>query len=102
MTAPYNLTNVSNANNIVDLLISANTNLADSTFGVLLLITVWVILFFNFKNFDARVSIAASSWITAVLAVIISVLGLIDTWSLLVFVVGAAASLIWVIFAERG
>lgn len=93
MTAPYNLTNVTGANNWADLIIGTNLNLMDGMFGTMVIITIFFMLFFGFKQFEFKKAFAASAWITGVLTTFLALLQIVSTYTVVAVWVVAALSL---------
>lgn len=87
LASPYNLTNITNANNIPDLIISSSVNLSDGWFGTIIISAVLIILLINFKGYDNRTAFSGATFISALLAIVFFWLGLINVTVLLMFLV---------------
>lgn len=75
----YDLTNISASNNIYEFTKAVN-DMADKTLFMGLLIATFVILFVSMKNYGNRDAFMTSSFITVIMAIILSLLGFIPVW----------------------
>lgn len=92
---PYNLTLVANSSGIVPLLQNVNTELMRGYFGILILLSLWVITFMAFivsTNGDGMKSTAASSFFVFIAAVLLRGLGIVPDIALLITIVLTALS----------
>ena len=70
MAEPYDLTNITAANNIYEMGTATN-NLSDGTFGLLLVFSVFIITFGVSSKWGFKPAFASSSFITAGVTVLI-------------------------------
>lgn len=76
--AYFNMTNVTGAENLLDVAVAVNRDLVGGAYGVFFLIGVWIILFVSFKTkYFAKQSFAAASFITMILSFLFSAVDLI-------------------------
>ncbi len=98
MTLPYNFTQVSNQTTLPDLLITMNSSIGEGWIGTILLVVFFIILLVSFKAFDGMQAFAASSIIIAVMAIFMSLLGIISTLVLVIFMVLASVGAVILLF----
>lgn len=86
----YNLTNLTNSENLLDVMIATN-ELTNSTLFLFLTIGLWIILFMAF-NFTARPvnAVAGASFITGLAGILFTLSGLISEDYLIVYILGLA------------
>jgi len=89
--ALYNLTNISGVNNPLDFVTNINS-LADYIPGTMMVMTVFVLTFMAFKNYEPKTSFAASSFLTALVALMMRLVGLVPDHVLIISSVVAALS----------
>lgn len=88
---PYNLTSLNDNTNIYRIATSANT-LTDGLFGQLILIVLYVVLFMVFKKYDTSRAMLTTSYICAVAATFLRVMGwLSDQWMFATFIIAGIA-----------
>jgi len=87
MGAPYNLTNVTSGDNIPELLINVNNQMADGFLGIFFLIAIFVIMLVAMRRSDPASAFASSSFITTLMAVFLVPMGLITTFYLIISIV---------------
>lgn len=73
----YNLTNYTNVSNLLDMAVEANT-LTGGKFGPVVLLLTYAVAFVSLKNYSSVDAFLASSFITAVLAGFLWVVGLVS------------------------
>ena len=80
MPEPYNLSELYTKTDIVGTTQAAN-NLAGGFLGIGILIMTFAILLVAFKNYEGKKALAASSFITTLVAIFLRLLTMIDdTW----------------------
>lgn len=71
MSAPYNLTNLTNAESMNDILVATDA-LSGNHLVIIIIIAIWVIAFVALKNYDNKTAFVGSTFGTTVLAIIIN------------------------------
>jgi len=97
----YNLTGLKNATTMYDLVVYANV-VTDNILIVLFLWSLWFIMLMRLKAYDFANSILVSSFITFTLGLLMSYVGLVNIIHPLIFLVIAAFTLFYIVFARRG
>lgn len=82
----YNLTNFSEANNVLDLAVATN-ELTGGYYMLIILSLVWIISFITLKNYDTKSAFVTSSFVTFVLGGVLFVAGLVSETVIVVFFV---------------
>lgn len=77
MPQPYNLTNITAANNIYELGTATN-NLTEGLFGLLILMSVFIITFAVSSRWGFKPAFATAAFVTAGIAVLIRLTNWID------------------------
>jgi len=77
MPQPYNLTNLTDANNLFEFFRAGN-QLSEGYLGLMLLIGTWLVFFFSFKGYDTKRAFAGTSFITAVAAILLRLMQFIS------------------------
>ena len=93
----YNFTVIANTSSLLGLTQNVNTYIMDGWFGVALLAGIACVLFINFgflNRDDVSKNVVATSFITLMLCILFSLLGLVPNWALVVTILGFALS-IW-------
>jgi hypothetical protein len=91
MPAPYDLTNASNMSGVTDLFVSAN-QLSGYIFGNVMLIVLWLIIFIQLKNYSSKPAMLVASFLTAVVAIFLFVLGMIGQATLMIAILLTAVA----------
>jgi hypothetical protein len=86
MPAPYNLTNVTNSNNLLGLF-QASNDLSGDTFGVMIILMMWIIIFIRLKMYSAKAAMFAASFVTTLLAVMLFLIGMVSQVILMMVIV---------------
>ena len=96
----YNLSNVSAANNPLDFIIGIN-QLSGSWFGIMMYVTVVLIFFLSMKSrWTTEQSMATTSFVCLILALIFRVLDLIPDFVMWLGIIFAAGTLAWLYLKE--
>jgi len=94
MPQPYNVTPMSEANNLWELT-DASNDVTSGLLGKLFLMGLFIILFIVFKRFETKRAFSGAAFITALAAVFMRIAGLIpDTYMIGSFLL-VGVSLIW-------
>lgn len=96
----YNLTNVSAANNTFQLTQAVN-EMSGGWLGVGFLITFTVIIFIGMKDYPMKEAFAATTFISALLALLFRVLGFVSDFVMFIYVIAAAIAAISLIFNKN-
>ena len=96
MPQPYNLTNVSNSSDLLGLF-QASNQLANNSFGVMVLLLVWFVVFIRLKMYASKSAMFAASFITTLLAVMLFLLGMIGQTVLMMVIILLAISFVVVL-----
>ena len=96
----YNLTNITNADNIFQITEAVN-DLTDGWFGLLILISFFMILIVSYKNQPMNVRVTSASFLTAILSMLFRVLGFTSDLIVLVFVLITAVSYIAMFYSPQ-
>ena len=94
MPQPYNLSVLTDTNTIVGLAQGANT-ISAGILGVVILLSVFFVLFMAMKQYDFMRAIVASSFITTLVAIFLRLLGLITDTYLFGTILISAVVFIW-------
>lgn len=97
----YNLTGWAAANTTFDYMTQANV-LSDGVFGIGILVTFFVVMLLSFKIFEGKIAFAGASYLAACIALFLRILGLIDDWVLVLFIILAAMGTLILIFLKDG
>jgi len=84
----YNLTTLYAAETVPDLFIFANTSSGGVLMG-LFMISIWFVIFFSLKKWEAEHAFLATSWICFVLSTFLTVAGMLNFLFPLAFLVMA-------------
>jgi len=79
----YNLTNVTNANTMLDLATGAN-QLSGGTLAISSLLLIFIISFLGAKTYDTEVALIISSFVTSIIAILLFIIGWIGVEILVV------------------
>lgn len=93
MPQPYNLTNATSGDTMLSLFTASN-QMTDYLFGAMILLMVWIIIFIRLKMYSTESAMVAASFITALLAVFLFIMGLITQQVLMVVIILFAIMLI--------
>jgi hypothetical protein len=93
----YNLTNVSAADNMWGLT-SAVNDMSGGWLGLGFLMTFTVIIFISLKDYPMKESFSATAFISAVICLLMRILGLVSDFVMLIYIVVAAIAAIVLIF----
>ena len=99
MPQPYNLTNISGSSNLYDFMTEANV-LADGYIGVFIVIVMWLILFMAFKKFETKIAFTTSSFIVALISILLKIMGWINTSYMTVPIIMVAIGFIWLTWGD--
>jgi hypothetical protein len=99
MAEIYNMTNVSNSGNIIELTQSVN-QLTGELFGFMVLIAFFVILFASFRNQPVSVRFTSAAFLTTIVSFIFRVVDMTGDLVVTSFVLLTAVSFV-VLFYER-
>lgn len=95
----YNLTNLTAANNLYEVVAGVN-GLSGNMFSAIFLLAVFIVLLFNiFKN-DFKVSMLASTIITTLIAILMFFIGLITWQYIIICILLLIVSIILLIFTR--
>lgn len=94
----YNLTNISNVNNSVEFLNNVNVHLMQGWYGVGILFTITIIAFLAFikATGEASKALAASMFISFVMALFLRILGLVPDLAIYLTLILLAVSVVLV------
>ena len=74
----FNMTNVTEAGNLLDVVRAVNRDITGGAYGVFFLIGMWIIMFVSFKTrYFAKQSFAAASFVTMIMSFLFSAVDLI-------------------------
>jgi hypothetical protein len=94
MPEPYDLTNITNSNNFYELMVASN-NLSEGLLGILILISIFILIYVLSSRFGARTAFATSSFLTAGFAILLRVMLLINDTFLFGSILLVAIAYIW-------
>lgn len=97
--AVYNMTNVTNANNLLEIYSSLNA-LSSGILSPLLLFALWLTIFISLKSYDTRSVMLVDSFIVTIIGALLFIAGELKFAYLLVPVVLLMGSLFYHVFAE--
>lgn len=85
-----------NMTGIIDMFTYANS-VSDNIFGVGILISLYLIVFgyLNMKNTPAPDCAAVAGYFTAVVAIFVFLMGLVNSWHLFIAIIVCTLSVIW-------
>lgn len=69
MAEPYNLSLATGGNNLLGIIQASNTY-TDSSFGVLILIAIWVIIFLRLKNYETKAAMFTASFLCSIVSLL--------------------------------
>lgn len=92
----YNLTNLTNATNIYEVMKGAN-EVTSGMYGLLLIVAIYLIMFVTMKKYDTVVVLMVSSFITGIIAVPLFFIGLVGWVSIITPIVLLVGGIIWFI-----
>ena len=98
MTEIYNLTNISSSSNFLELTQHANS-LSGGLFGTLVILSFFIVLFVSLHG-EMRIKFAAASFITAIITLLFSVIGLIGEFIVLIIVFMTAVSVMFAMYKQ--
>jgi len=78
----YNTTALENSNNLLEMMIALNDTSNQLLMGMLML-TLFILIFIIFSNYDKKLVVMADSFLLTVLGIFFLIMGLI-TWQLLI------------------
>ena len=99
MAEPYNLTTILGTKSLDKLMVASNS-FVDDTFGVFILLAIWIIIFIRLKNYDMKVASFASSFITTLCSLMLMLIGMASFKVFLVCVVITALTALFNKFEE--
>lgn len=94
MPQPYDLTNITNSNNFYELMLASN-ELTEGLLGILILISIFILVYVLSSRYGARTAFAATTFITAGFAVLLRVMNLINDTFLYGSILLVAIAYIW-------
>ncbi len=74
-------------------LMTYNNTVTNDAFGLALVIIIFMVMFLAFKGFRTEQALTSASFITAISTYLLSVLGLVSTWVILIPTVMVVGSL---------
>lgn len=96
----YNLTFLDNQTNFTSIFIGVNNEL-DGILALLILVSVFIVMFISMKNYDSKVVLIASSFTTAIISILMTSLSLISFQISLIFVILAVIFLFIFIISKE-
>ena len=69
MAEPYNLSIATDGNSLLNIIQASNTY-TDSTFGILILIAIWIVVFLRLKVYETKAAMFAASFICSLVALL--------------------------------
>jgi hypothetical protein len=93
MPQPYNLTNVTNSTDLLGLF-QATNQIADNSFGVMILLLIWFVIFIRLKMYTSKSAMFAASFITTLVAIMLFLVGMISQTVLMMVIVLLAISFV--------
>jgi len=93
----YNLTNITDANNIYETVVAVN-QLSNGIFGLILIASVFLILFFSLKTEDTENAFISSSFITTIISIIMVFINLSSWYMVMLPLVIFIGSIIYKLF----
>lgn len=97
MPQPYNLVNVTNSTDMLGLF-QATNQLTNNTFGVLILLMIWFVVFIRLKMYSSKPAMFAASFVTVLLAVMLFIMGMISQTILMMAIIILAVSFVLQMF----
>ena len=94
MVQPYNLTNITGANDLVGIIGTANS-LVGNLFAILTLLLVFAVVFVASKNYFTREAASAAAFITAISSILFFMLGWVDQRVMMMCIVILALIMAW-------
>jgi hypothetical protein len=73
MTVPYNLTQITDQVGLYGMITAVN-DMSGGLFGMLILITFYIIMLFAWKDYDIKSTFAGASFLTALIAIFLRLL----------------------------
>lgn len=86
MPEPYNLSITTGGNSLLNIL-QASNSYTDSTFGALILVCIWFVVFLRLKVYQTNAALFAASFITSIVAMLFVFMSLVSFNVFLVCVV---------------
>jgi len=86
MPEPYNLTNVTSGDNVLGLFKSAN-QMTDSTFGIVILLMVALLVYMRLKGYNSESALIAAMFITTLLSIFLFLMGMVTQVVLMVCII---------------
>jgi hypothetical protein len=77
MVAPYNLTNMTDARTLLEMTKAVN-DLSGQAFALVILLSLYLILFIIFKNYDTKAVLLVNSFIVTLVSSLLLAAGLIS------------------------
>lgn len=99
-TELYNLTNISSSRNILETTQHINNELTGGLFGVLVIISFFLILFISLKSERISLRFTAASFVTTIVAMLLRVAGFSTDFLVLLFVLLTALGFVIAKYAE--
>ena len=90
----YNFSALENGTNILELFTTVNTA-SNELFMILILISLWVIMFIAFKGYDSITALQSSFFIVSIIAVLSNIVGLLSTSVMLIPVVATGSLVLY-------
>jgi type II secretory pathway component PulF len=72
----------------------------DNAFGIFIILGVFIITFLALKNHPAEKAFASSTFITAVIGIILRLMNIIDAYVMFICIIGAGISIVWLLRKE--
>ncbi|MBD3253122.1 hypothetical protein GF386_05295 [Candidatus Pacearchaeota archaeon] len=95
--ANYNLTNITDANTILEQFTAINS-LTGDIFAILILFTIYILLFIVFKNYDTRAVLVTNGFIITIISITFLWAGLIGTTPVVICVAALVLSIVLFMF----
>lgn len=99
--AYYNLTNVTNANNTLQLT-QAVDEMSGGWLGIGIMITISIILFISLKDYPMKPALAATCFISTILALLLRLIGMLSDFVFFIYVILTAIAVIALIMDQGG
>lgn len=95
----YNLTPILDANNTLELAVGVNT-MTDSMLGILILVSFGLVLLSALKNYPFKQAFAATTYLCAMIAILLRLIGLISDKIAIITFILAGLGTVMMLFTE--
>lgn len=89
----YNVTNFTDKDNLVGIFKVAN-DYTKGVFGIITYLGFFLLMLYLFSGYQPKEAFAASTFITALVGIVMMPLNIINPWVILIMIVGAVGSLV--------